>query len=61
VVEASRTAPIRPSDPQLTATCLMLTAQSFVFSARIIAAEQKADATGAELRRLLDGYLRPEQ
>lgn len=52
---------IRPSDPQLTATCLLLTAQSFVFSARIIAAEQKAEATGAELRRLLDGYLQPEQ
>ena len=51
---------IRPADPQLTATCLLLTAQSFVFSARIIAAEQKAEATGAELRRLLDGYLRPE-
>jgi AcrR family transcriptional regulator len=50
---------IRPADPMLTATCLLLTAQSFVFSARIIAAEQKSDATGAELRRLLDGYLRP--
>ena len=51
---------IRPADPHLTATCLLLTAQSFVFSARIIAAEQKADATGGELRRLLDGYLRPD-
>lgn len=47
------------ADPQLTATCLLLTAQSFVFSARILSAEAKAEAAGGELRRLLDGYLRP--
>ena len=46
-------------DPRLAATCLLLTAQSFVFSARIVAAEHKADAVGGELRRLLEGYLLP--
>jgi AcrR family transcriptional regulator len=46
-------------DPSLAATCLLLTAQSFVFSARILAAEAKAEASGGELRRLLDSYLRP--
>ena len=49
---------VRAGDPTLLATCLLLAAQSFVFSARIIAAEHKAEKTGAELRRLLDGYLR---
>lgn len=49
---------IRKGDATLLATCLLLTAQSFVFSARVIAAEHKAEHTGAELRRLLDGYLR---
>ena len=51
---------VREGDPTLLATCLLLTAQSFVFSARIIAAEHKAEQTGDELRRLLDGYLRPD-
>jgi AcrR family transcriptional regulator len=46
-------------DPALAATCLLLTAQSFVFSARILAAEAKAQASGGELRRLLDSYLQP--
>ncbi|MBW3638469.1 MAG: TetR/AcrR family transcriptional regulator; helix-turn-helix transcriptional regulator [Actinobacteria bacterium] len=50
---------IRDGDPQLLATCLLLTAQSFVFSARVIAAEHKSEQTGPELRRLLEGYLRP--
>lgn len=50
---------IRDGDPQLLATCLLLTAQSFVFSARVIAAEHKSEQTGQELRRLLEGYLRP--
>ena len=46
-------------DPALAATCLLLTAQSFVFSARILAAEAKAEASGGELRLLLDRYLVP--
>lgn len=48
---------VRDGDPALLATCLLLTAQSFVFSARIIAADHTQDSTARELRRLLDGYL----
>lgn len=51
---------VRAGDPVLLATCALLTAQSFVFSARVIAAESKAEQAGAELARLLDGYLRPD-
>ena len=50
---------VREVDPVLAATCLLLTAQSFVFSARVLAAEHKADASSGELRRLLEGYLLP--
>lgn len=50
---------VRAGDPQLLATCALLTAQSFVFSARILATDHKAEQSGAELRRLLEGYLRP--
>lgn len=59
VVLGQRDGSIREGDPQLLATCLLLTAQSFVFSARVIAAEHKNEQTGQELRRLLEGYLRP--
>ena len=60
VEEGQREGSVRAGDPQLLATCLLLTAQSFVFSARIIAAQHKSEHTGAELRRLLQGYLLPE-
>lgn len=60
VEEGQREGSVRTGDPQLLATCLLLTAQSFVFSARIIAAQHKSEHTGAELRRLLTGYLLPE-
>lgn len=60
VEQGQRDGSVRAGDPQLLATCLLLTAQSFVFSARIIAAQHKSELTGAELRRLLDGYLLPE-
>lgn len=60
VEEGQREGSVRAGDPQLLATCLLLTAQSFVFSARIIAAQHKTEHTGAELRRLLQGYLLPE-
>ena len=50
---------IRAVDPHLAATCLQLTAQSFVFSARVVEAETEPGATAAELRRLFDGYLAP--
>lgn len=59
VAEGQREGSVRAGDPQLLATCLLLTAQSFVFSARIIAAQHKSEHTGAELRRLLTGYLLP--
>jgi AcrR family transcriptional regulator len=46
---------VRAVDPQLAATCLLLTAQSFVFSARVVEGRPVA----AELRHLLDSYLQP--
>jgi AcrR family transcriptional regulator len=46
---------IGPGDPRLLATCLQLTAQSFVFSARVVEGQDVLP----ELRRLLDSYLRP--
>ena len=49
---------VREGEADLLATCLLLTAQSFVFSARVIAAAHKTEQVGAELGRLLDGYLR---
>ena len=49
---------VREGDPELLATCWLLTAQSFVFSARVLAAQHKTEASSGELRRLLDGYLR---
>lgn len=49
---------VRAGDADLLATCLLLTAQSFVFSARVIAAAHKTEQVGPELGRLLDGYLR---
>ena len=58
VRQGQRDGSVREGDPQLLATCLLLTAQSFVFSARIIAAQHKSEQVGDELRRLLDGYLR---
>ncbi|HWG94395.1 MAG TPA: helix-turn-helix domain-containing protein [Mycobacteriales bacterium] len=59
VAEGQADGSVRPVDPALAATALLLTAQSFVFSARIVAAQHPPPATSAELRRLLDGYLRP--
>jgi len=60
VAEGQADGSVRPADPRLTATCLLLTAQSFVFSARVVAAHHSAEDTARELRRLLDSYLRPE-
>jgi AcrR family transcriptional regulator len=60
VAEGQADGSIRRVDPRLAATCLLLTAQSFVFSARIVAAQHPAEATSGELRRLLDSYLRPD-
>lgn len=59
VREGQRDGSVRAVDPALAATCLLLTAQSFVFSARIVAASHSRAEAGAELRLLLDAYLRP--
>ncbi len=50
--DGQREGSVRPLDTRLAATCLLLTAQSFVFSARMVP-EEAYD----ELRRMLDGYL----
>ncbi len=55
VEEGQRDGSIRAVDPALAATCLQLTAQSFVFSARVV----DGQPVGAELRHLLDAYLTP--
>ena len=55
VANGQRDGSIRAGDPMLTATCLQLTAQSFVFSARVVEGQDVLP----ELRRLLDSYLRP--
>lgn len=59
VAEGQRDGSVRPVDPQLAATCLLLTAQSFVFSARIVARQHRRSQISAELSHLLDAYLRP--
>ena len=56
VAEGQRDGSVRPVDDRLAATCLLLTAQSFVFSARVVSG---LEGTSGELRRLLDSYLRP--
>ena len=55
VKEGQHDGSIRLVDPRLAATCLQLTAQSFVFSARVV----DGQPVGNELRHLLDAYLRP--
>jgi AcrR family transcriptional regulator len=60
VAEGVRDGSVRDTDPHLAASCLMLTAQSFVFSARVVEAELPTGAVGEQLRRLFEGYLRPD-
>ncbi len=50
---------IRAGDPELVARTVLLTVQSFVLSARIIAQESDPDAVLSELALLLDRYLTP--
>ena len=54
VKEGQHDGSIRLVDARLAATCLQLTAQSFVFSARVV----DGQPVGNELRHLLDAYLR---
>jgi AcrR family transcriptional regulator len=55
IEEGQRDGSIRKVDPRLAATCLQLTTQSFVFSARVV----EGMPVGDELRHLLDAYLTP--
>ena len=57
VAEGLEDGSIRAVDPHLASTCLMLTAQSFVFSARVVEAETAPGAAAGELRRMFEGYL----
>ena len=55
IAEGQADGSVRSVDPTLAATALQLTAQSFVFSARVV---EDLDVL-PELRRLLDAYLKP--
>lgn len=57
VVAGQADGSVRAVAPRTAALCVLLTVQSFVFSARVVEAEAGA-SLGAELRLLLDGYLR---
>jgi AcrR family transcriptional regulator len=52
---------LNPSTLDAAAHTLLLTVQSFVFSARITDSQADPAAVLAELRHLLDSYLRPEE
>lgn len=52
--EGQQDGSVRAADTSLQATCILITVQSFVFSARIVEPLSLSD----ELRVLLDGYLR---
>lgn len=52
--EGQQDGSVRAADTSLQATCILITVQSFVFSARIVQPLRLSD----ELRVLLDGYLR---
>ena len=50
---------VRPLDPEAAAYAVQLTAQSFVFSSRVLEKEGNTDVMLEELRAILDAYLRP--
>lgn len=52
--EGQQDGSVRAADTSLQATCILITVQSFVFSARLVEPLRLSD----ELRVLLDGYLR---
>ncbi|MGH8866693.1 MAG: TetR/AcrR family transcriptional regulator [Actinomycetes bacterium] len=58
IADGVRDGSIRDVDPHRAALTLLLAAQSFVFSARVVAAEDDEDEVLDELRHLADGYLR---
>lgn len=51
----------RGASADLVSVHLLVALQSFVFSARVLAATHPAAATGRELRALVDGYLAPDR
>ena len=57
--EGSRDGSIRPLDASAAAYCLQMVAQSFALSSRVAESEGLGAEPLAELRELLDGYLRP--
>ncbi len=57
--EGARDGSIRPLDRRAAAYCLQMAAQGFVLSTRVAEAEGLPAEALAELRDLLDGYLRP--
>lgn len=57
--EGSRDGSIRPIDSGAAAYCLQMVAQSFALSSRVAEGEGLGTEALAELRELLDGYLRP--
>ncbi len=56
---AQRDGSVRPGDPDLLATTVVLTIQSWVVSLHAGGAGQDVDQLDSELRRLLDRYLAP--
>ncbi|MHB8340179.1 MAG: TetR/AcrR family transcriptional regulator [Mycobacteriales bacterium] len=50
---------VRAMDPELAASVIGTAAQSFVFSARVIATQHKPDVIAGELEHLIEGYLTP--
>lgn len=58
IAEGQGDGSVRPVNPRAAALFVLLTAQSFVFSARVVDAEAGAETIGDELGRLLAGYLR---
>ncbi len=57
VAEGVADGSVRTDDPRATALVLLLTTQSFVFSARVVERELPGGGAPAQLRRLLEGYL----
>lgn len=59
IVEGQRDGSIRRGDPKVLAHSVLLTAQSFIFAARVAGAPPRAKAL-AEFREMVDRYVRPE-
>lgn len=60
VEEGQADGSLRTGDPELLSRCLVLVVQPFVISSGVIGREVPYPTVLAELRRLLDAYLRPD-